>query len=277
MGTKTVPSVEIVDGAVGRLDLHRGTWLIGRGQEAHLRLTSSQVSTRHAWIRRDAASTWVVDAGSLNGTWVNREKLAAGQEHLLRNGDQIEFGPIIVVYRDPAAGSGTELRPHPAAGVSFGDVSAGTLNNAGRDINNQADYRRYEYDQRRYHRQDNRFEFTTPEGQAINELATGRGAGRAVMVIGLLMIVVGFGIWATVIFGFITAVSNQIPSPGTPSSSFDPPLLLGPPVFGEVPLGVVGFALFGIGIIVVVIGTVMSKAARERDRRSRRRRPSDGW
>jgi hypothetical protein len=45
--------------------------------------------------------------------------------------------------------------------------------------------------------------------------------------------------------------------------------MLGPDVFDGVPLGVVGFALFGLGGVVTMIGQVMAKAARERRRNGR--------
>jgi len=236
--------IETLDGAVARLAVRRGSWLIGRGSEADLRLYSDQVSLRHAWVRRDGRGTWVSDAGSRNGTRLNGRRLAAGQDHPLRHGDRLEFGPITAVYSDGVAGA-AHTRTWER-GVSFGDVTARTINNAGRDVN-------HSYDNRRH------YEFSTPEGQLISELATGRGAGRAVMVLGLLMVLAGFAIWASVIFRFAKAVSR---------GGFEtPPSLLGPDVFGGVPLGAVGFALFGLGGVVALFGLVLSKAARHRNGR----------
>ncbi|SEC92204.1 FHA domain-containing protein [Amycolatopsis tolypomycina] len=248
--------IETLGGSGVRLEVRRGSWLVGRGPDADLRLRSEQVSLRHAWIRQDARGTWVADAGSRNGTWVNGRRLAPRQDHPLRDGDRLEFGPVSAVYADGSGAAHTRTwQRSPSGGVSFGDVSAGTINNAGRDVNNSYD-----------HRQQHNYEFSTPEGQMISELATGRGAGRAVMVLGLLTILAGFGIWASVIFRFIKAGSDAVSS-----GSFDaPPPLLGPEVFDGVPLGVVGFALFGLGGVVLLIGLVMAKAARERRRNGRR-------
>ncbi|MET9001529.1 FHA domain-containing protein [Amycolatopsis sp. NPDC004169] len=244
--------IETLGGSGARLEVRRGSWLVGRGPDADLRLVSDQVSLRHAWIRQDARGTWVADAGSRNGTWVNGRRLAPRQDHPLRHGDRLEFGPVPAVYSDGAGGvQQTRNWQRSASGVSFGDVSAGTINNAGRDVNNS-------YDNRQHHQ----YEFSTPEGQLISELATGRGAGRAVMVLGLLMVLAGIAIWASVIFRFVKAV--------TADGFGTPPSLLGPDVFDGVPLGVVGFALFGLGGVVATIGLVMAKAARER-RRNRRR------
>jgi FHA domain-containing protein len=260
-----VHAIETVSGPPARLELRRGSWLVGRGSDAHLRIASDQVSTRHAWIRRDGKGTWIVDAGSTNGTWLNGTKLSANQEYPLRLGDRLRFGPVNAVYGDPA--HGTRVWQPPSSGMAFGDVSAGTFNNAGRDINHH-DNR----DQRRYHR--NQFEFTTPEGQALNELATGRGPGRAIMVLGLLVMVAGFALFGSVVFKFMGAVSDGIRSDSPPSPS-DMPSLLGPPIFGGIPQGAAGFALFGIGMVLTVIGMVMSKAAREKRRQRQPRR--DDW
>jgi hypothetical protein len=100
MGQREAATVETLDGAVARLAVRRGAWLVGRAPDAHLRLYSDRVSPRHAWIRRDARGTWVADAGSRTGTRVNGEALAPRQARLLRHGDRLEFGPITAVYTD---------------------------------------------------------------------------------------------------------------------------------------------------------------------------------
>ncbi|WIV55331.1 FHA domain-containing protein [Amycolatopsis nalaikhensis] len=105
MGNRDAATIETVEGAVARLAVRRGSWLVGRGPEAHLKLYSDHVSPRHAWLRRDARGTWVSDAGSRTGTRVNGEPLAPGLARLLRDGDRVTFGTITTVYADsrPAA------------------------------------------------------------------------------------------------------------------------------------------------------------------------------
>jgi pSer/pThr/pTyr-binding forkhead associated (FHA) protein len=98
MGQRDLATIETLDGAVARLAVRRGSWLVGRGPDAHLRLYSDHVGTHHAWIRCDARGTWVSDAGSRTGTLVNGEALAPGQARLLRDGDRLSFGPISAVY-----------------------------------------------------------------------------------------------------------------------------------------------------------------------------------
>ncbi len=51
----SAPFTQVIGG--GRLDLPRGLVLVGRGDEADLRLPSPEVSTRHAWLRRDDRTT----------------------------------------------------------------------------------------------------------------------------------------------------------------------------------------------------------------------------
>lgn len=93
-------TIETLEGAVARLEVRRGSWLVGRGPEADLRLYSDGVSPRHARLRRDARGTWVSDEGSRGGTRVNGDALAPRQARLLRDGDRVSFGPITTVYSD---------------------------------------------------------------------------------------------------------------------------------------------------------------------------------
>jgi hypothetical protein len=101
-------TIETREGAVARLDVRRGSWLVGRAPESHLKLNSDRVSPRHAWLRRDARGTWVSDAGSRAGTLVNGEALAPRQARLLHDGDRVSFGPITAVYTDVRAAGDDE-------------------------------------------------------------------------------------------------------------------------------------------------------------------------
>jgi hypothetical protein len=114
MGQQETATIETLDGAVARMVVRRGSWLVGRGPEAHLKLYSDQVSPRHAWVRRDARGTWVSDAGSRTGTRVNGQPLEPRQARLLRHGDHLAFGPIQAVYADPGR--------HPAAGDTAAEI-----------------------------------------------------------------------------------------------------------------------------------------------------------
>jgi hypothetical protein len=68
---------------------------IGRHPDSHIFLDDITVSRRHAEIRRDGASFSLSDVGSLNGTYVNRERVEDAE---LRSGDEIQVGKFKLVF-----------------------------------------------------------------------------------------------------------------------------------------------------------------------------------
>ena len=68
---------------------------LGRHPKSVIFLDDITVSRRHAEVRRDGARYWVSDAGSLNGTYVNRER-ADDQE--LVDGDEVQIGKFKLVF-----------------------------------------------------------------------------------------------------------------------------------------------------------------------------------
>jgi pSer/pThr/pTyr-binding forkhead associated (FHA) protein len=79
----------------------------GRHPESDIFLDDVTVSRRHAEFRRDVGEFVVVDVGSLNGTYVNREPVDTA---VLANGDEVQIGKFRLVFltgpRD--AGQGAE-------------------------------------------------------------------------------------------------------------------------------------------------------------------------
>ena len=67
---------------------------IGRHPDSEIFLDDITVSRRHAEIRRADAFS-VNDVGSLNGTYVNRERVEDAQ---LRSGDEIQIGKFKLVF-----------------------------------------------------------------------------------------------------------------------------------------------------------------------------------
>jgi pSer/pThr/pTyr-binding forkhead associated (FHA) protein len=53
------------------------------------------VSRRHAEIRRKEGGFYVHDMGSLNGTYVNRDRVDSTQ---LANGDEVQIGKFKLVF-----------------------------------------------------------------------------------------------------------------------------------------------------------------------------------
>lgn len=63
------------------------------------------VSRRHAAIVRRDGSLHLMDMGSPNGTYLNGQKLVANQPRVLRDGDDIRLGHLVMrvtFYRGPA-------------------------------------------------------------------------------------------------------------------------------------------------------------------------------
>lgn len=80
-----------VEGTAGRRmhDLGAEVVSVGRGQESSIFLDDVTVSRRHAEILRGDRGYRIRDAGSLNGTYVNRVRVDSVD---LRNGDEIQVG-----------------------------------------------------------------------------------------------------------------------------------------------------------------------------------------
>jgi pSer/pThr/pTyr-binding forkhead associated (FHA) protein len=75
----------------------------GRHHDADVFLDDITVSRRHAEFRREGGSFRVVDVGSLNGTYVNRQRI---DDALLAGGDEVQIGKYRLLYFPAAAGGG---------------------------------------------------------------------------------------------------------------------------------------------------------------------------
>jgi pSer/pThr/pTyr-binding forkhead associated (FHA) protein len=67
----------------------------GRHPDSDIFLDDITVSRRHAELRRTAQGYVVRDVGSLNGTYVNRDRI---DSVLLNNGDEVQIGKFRLVY-----------------------------------------------------------------------------------------------------------------------------------------------------------------------------------
>lgn len=84
---------ELTTGRIYELDEFN---LIGRSDEATIKLEKSDVSRQHATIRREGGHYWLVDLGSANGTYVNDAALTAAR--VLRTGDRVQFGANVMIF-----------------------------------------------------------------------------------------------------------------------------------------------------------------------------------
>src|SRR5204862_4492461 len=81
--------------AGSRFLLDRSTTSAGRHPDSDIFLDDVTVSRRHAEFRRDAGEFVVVDVGSLNGTYVNREPVDTA---VLATGDEVQIGKFRLVF-----------------------------------------------------------------------------------------------------------------------------------------------------------------------------------
>ncbi len=68
---------------------------LGRHPDSEISLDDITVSRRHAEIERTPDGHVVSDAGSLNGTYVNQERI---DKMLLRHGDELQIGKFRLVF-----------------------------------------------------------------------------------------------------------------------------------------------------------------------------------
>ena len=88
--------------AGSRFLLDQSTTSAGRHPESDIFLDDVTVSRRHAEFRREGGDFVVVDVGSLNGTYVNREPVDTA---VLANGDEVQIGKFRLVFlTGPRAG-----------------------------------------------------------------------------------------------------------------------------------------------------------------------------
>ena len=81
--------------AGSRFLLDQPTTSAGRHPDSDIFLDDVTVSRRHAEFRSDDGEFQVVDVGSLNGTYVNREPVDTA---VLANGDEVQIGKFRLVF-----------------------------------------------------------------------------------------------------------------------------------------------------------------------------------
>lgn len=74
------------------IDIPVAKFLIGRGEECHLRPKSPAISRHHCVIFTANGQASIKDLGSKNGTFVNEERIEGLQT--VQTGDVIAFGPL---------------------------------------------------------------------------------------------------------------------------------------------------------------------------------------
>ncbi|MFN2610556.1 MAG: FHA domain-containing protein [Actinomycetota bacterium] len=78
-----------------RFTLDKDLVTCGRSPASDIFLDDVTVSRKHAEITRDESGFRIHDVGSLNGTFVNRERVEKGP---LSNGDEVQIGKFRLVF-----------------------------------------------------------------------------------------------------------------------------------------------------------------------------------
>jgi len=81
--------------AGSRLALTRPITTVGRHPDSDIFLDDITVSRRHAELQRVESGFVVRDVGSLNGTYLNRERVEAGP---ITNGDELQIGKFKLAF-----------------------------------------------------------------------------------------------------------------------------------------------------------------------------------
>ncbi len=80
------------------LDAHGGALYLGRDAENRVQLHDTEVSRRHAEIRRLGEKYLIIDLGSSNGTFVNNGRI---DQKELASGDQVQLGRTVMLFTGP--------------------------------------------------------------------------------------------------------------------------------------------------------------------------------
>jgi hypothetical protein len=79
-------------------ELQKPTVVIGRSKDCDIRISDPNISRRHAEVRQEGSTYWIVDLGSTNGIAVNGHALKRAK---LDNEDRITLGSTELVFNRP--------------------------------------------------------------------------------------------------------------------------------------------------------------------------------
>ncbi len=78
-----------------KFEIEQRVTTLGRHPDSDIFLDDVTVSRRHVEITRDGESFTVADAGSLNGTYLNRERI---EKAALSSGDELQVGTFRLLF-----------------------------------------------------------------------------------------------------------------------------------------------------------------------------------
>jgi len=236
-----------------RIPLTKEHLVVGRAPTSDVRFDDANVSRTHAALWQGGGVVYVQDLGSSGGTFVNGVPVTAPRQ--LRSGDVVAFSSVQLRYQDVGDETGHAPIPHgpsprsassgPSVGYHIGQQQAGAINNVGRD--------QYNSHVQQIHQQRESF---------LREIAATKTRARWLIWMGFLLLVVGFGVFAAGIVGFLGQASDAVnsgdlESPGSP---------FGQDIAG-IPSGLLGWGLAAGGTLMLVVGIVLHVVATSRRKR----------
>ncbi|MDQ4134071.1 MAG: FHA domain-containing protein [Actinomycetota bacterium] len=244
--------------------------VVGRGEKSDVRVDNQMLSRTHAAFERSGAGTVVLDLQSTNGTFLNDTPVSDAPRPL-NNGDLVRLGEVELRYEDPSSADATSQLVSPPAAAAPAAVAppqkteyhidqqqAHQLNNVGRDQYNHAAYYQYVHQQRE---------------SFARDIAATKTKARRLIVFGFVLLVVGIGVYFTMFISAFKVVSNPTFDDESAIEEF-----WGPKV-GGVPVGVIGFGVAFLGMMLIVVGIVLHivAAARRRQFETKNPPPAPPW
>jgi hypothetical protein len=255
--------VALESGSDRPIPLTRDHLVVGRATTSGLRLDDEHVSRTHAVLRQQGGRVWVQDLGSSGGTFVNGQAVTG--PHELHPGDVVSFATVQLRYApDEMPGGETttlprqdtlrasHLRSDAGQPVRYdiGRQTASSISNVGRD---------------QYH---SYVQHVTQQRQSfLREIAATRTKARWLIWSGFALFVVGFGLFAAGVMGFIGQAADF--GSGDSSAPVDP---FGRDIAG-LPSGLIGWAMAALGVLLLIVGLVLHVVATSRRRRVDREYP----
>ena len=233
-----------------RIPLNKDYLVVGREPTCDVRFCDPCVSRAHAALRRRGNSVYVEDLGSSAGTFVNGAPAAPARE--LRAGDVLTFA-IVEARLEPGDSSGDQTRTmaRPARAGLVRDVG---VQNAG--------YIPYDEREHDWHVQN----VNQQRENFLREVAATRTKARWLAWTGFALFVAGCGIFAAADLTFIKSISDSIQNGDSAPTGASP--------FGReaggVPVGLVGWALGAVGMLMLIAGIVLHVIATSRRKQAYR-------
>jgi hypothetical protein len=94
-------TIRTASGEIREYELTKPTTSIGRQPGNDIVLNTAAVSRYHAQFDTAEGQVYLVDLGTVNGTFVNDEQVEPGGSVALQNGDRVVMGDVLLIFSSP--------------------------------------------------------------------------------------------------------------------------------------------------------------------------------